>query len=203
MTNSLAEKLAARAKASETKRAEPEIEREFPLTETAQEISVDDIQLGDFGLSAVDTSEQKLNTQVERAEITNAPLDMSSLRISKDEIVIADDKPIVRDGLIIHVTPRKTILDMLANSKLDENYVFYTRPNSGEDYVQAMRQLLSRTRKKAKQDKLTLKQDFKLYTIEVVTVENKYDRVTLLRSMSINHRFNSHFDEIMNALNGA
>lgn len=97
----------------------------------------------------------------------------------------------------LETLPRETVLKMLVQKKLDEHYSFKVDLGHGDNYVQAMRQVLSRARKKALKKKQRL-DEFKLYVISIEQEED-YDKVTLVRTRQLNPQETSLYDEILNA----
>lgn len=99
--------------------------------------------------------------------------------------------------------PRYTVLKMLKEGHLDTDFIFKVTAGEGENYVQAMRQVLSRARKKAKK-KGTRLDNFKLFTRSIKTVEAddtspSHDLVTLIRSKNMTELEISVYDEITEA----
>ena len=97
----------------------------------------------------------------------------------------------------LELVPRETVLRMLLDCKLDEQYRFKTTKNGGEHYVQAVRQVLSRTRKKALRQRRVL-DEFKLLTISI-EVKDDHDEVVLVRSKQMSLHEASVFDELIDA----
>lgn len=97
----------------------------------------------------------------------------------------------------LETVPRETVLKMLNNKKLDEHFVFNTFHGQGDAYVQAMRQVLSRTRKKALKKRVRL-DEFKLF---VVMIEDKsdHDIVTLVRTKQMPAHLESVYDALVDA----
>lgn len=95
----------------------------------------------------------------------------------------------------LETVPRETVLKLLIQKKLDEHFIFKTMAKDGEKYIQAMRQVLSRTRKKALKKKQRL-DEFKLY---VISIEEKpdHDVVTLMRSKNMTRTEESVYDALM------
>jgi hypothetical protein len=89
--------------------------------------------------------------------------------------------------------PRDTVLKLL-HRNMDELFIFNTALGQGENYVQAMRQVLSRTRKRAEKKRVVL-EEFKLY---IVTIQSKddVDCVTLVRTKGIPEHLVSVYDEL-------
>jgi hypothetical protein len=97
----------------------------------------------------------------------------------------------------LETSPRNTVLKMLMTKKMDEYYIFKTTLGQGANYVQAMRQVLTRTRRKAKLQKQTL-DEFKLFEISIVS-EADHDVVTLERSKRLTKEEGSVYDDLINA----
>lgn len=93
--------------------------------------------------------------------------------------------------------PRETVLKMLIQKKLDEHFIFKTIKGDGNNYIQAMRQVLSRTRKTAYKKKQRL-DEFKMFVISVVE-KTDHDEVTLMRSKSMQPHLESVYDALMDA----
>lgn len=185
--NTFLERLQAKAAESASK---PEIVEDFG--EEQLEITAEDIVLDTQEEIAVSAPEDAFG-------------DLSSLRIGASDVVVDELASLQRvdaiAGVVLEVIPRKTIVRMLTETALDQPFTFYTKPGRGFDYVAAMRAVLSRTRKRAKGQHVILKQDFKLYTQSITTSKDfKFDEVKMCRSMSVNHRLNAHFDEIVRAM---
>lgn len=97
----------------------------------------------------------------------------------------------------LETAPRQTILTMLIEKKIDELFIFKTERENGQAYVQAMRMVLSRTRRKALQKKRQL-DEFKLLVRAIETLE-EYDQVTLVRTKTLSLKEESVYDELMSA----
>jgi hypothetical protein len=95
----------------------------------------------------------------------------------------------------LETVPRETVLKMLIQKKLDEHFIFKTSLGEGEHYIQAMRQVLSRTRKKALRKKQRL-DEFKVYVISIEEKED-HDVVTLVRSKNMTRTEESVYDALM------
>lgn len=91
--------------------------------------------------------------------------------------------------------PRDTVLKMLSNKQLDEPFMFMTALGEGDNYVQAMRQVLSRTRKKAKSKKIRL-QEFKLFVQSIESKEN-HDVVIMIRTKQMPANLESVYDALI------
>lgn len=97
----------------------------------------------------------------------------------------------------LETLPRETVLKMLVQKKMEEHFIFKVDLGHGENYVQAMRQVLSRARKKALKKKQRL-DEFKLYVIDIKQQED-HDVVTLVRTRQLNPQETSLYDDILNA----
>lgn len=97
----------------------------------------------------------------------------------------------------LETLPRDTVLRMLVQKKMDEQFSFKVDLDRGENYIQAMRQVLSRARKKALKKKQRL-DEFKLYVISI-THEKDHDVVIVVRTRQLNAQEMSVYDDIINA----
>lgn len=93
--------------------------------------------------------------------------------------------------------PRDTVLKLLSNKQLDEHFIFMTTHGQGENYVQAMRQVLARTRKKAAKKKVRL-QEFKMYVVSIKRNED-HDVVTVVRTRKMPEHLESVYDALLDA----
>lgn len=75
---------------------------------------------------------------------------------------------------------RATCIKMFREAKLDEEFVFKTRPGNGQRYLNAMRSVLARMRGKAKREKRSL-DEFKLLRKSIIR-EKTCDVVTVVRT---------------------
>lgn len=98
----------------------------------------------------------------------------------------------------LETKPRETVLKMFMERKLDENFIFKVTKGEGENYVQAMRQILSRTRKKALRNKMPLN-EFKLLTVNITEKED-HDVVTLVRTKRMSEHMQSVYDDLITAM---
>lgn len=98
----------------------------------------------------------------------------------------------------IETLPRDTIIKMLVDVPLEEKFTFKTELGGGGNYVQAMRQVLSRVRKKAAKSKMEL-EEFKLFEIAIESKDG-YDEVTLIRSATMTTKEESVYEDLMNKL---
>lgn len=119
--------------------------------------------------------------------------------------------PITADDLTIALTarltaaernelehvPRDTVLKMLSNKQMDEPFVFLTSLGEGDNYVQAMRQVLSRTRKKAAKKKVRLA-EFKMFVMSITSKED-HDVVTVIRTKNMPEHLESVYDALLDA----
>lgn len=97
----------------------------------------------------------------------------------------------------LETVPRETVLKMLCEKKMDEHFIFSVQSGEAENYIQAMRQVLSRTRKKALRKKKQLS-EFKML---IISVEKKKDQdvVTLVRTKMMSEHQESVYDELIAA----
>lgn len=95
----------------------------------------------------------------------------------------------------LETIPRRTTLK-LVSTPLDTNYVFKVAKGEAENYMGAMRQVLSRTRKKAKRKRMIL-DEFKMLHVSTDETNPEYDEVTLVRSKTLSPHEESVFDELM------
>lgn len=97
----------------------------------------------------------------------------------------------------LEVEPRATVLKMLTAKKLNEPYTFKVAKGEADNYIQAMRQVLSRTRAKASRAKKSLN-EFKMMRLDVV--ENlDHDLVTLVRTKTLSEHQASVYDQLIAA----
>lgn len=94
--------------------------------------------------------------------------------------------------------PRKTLVRMFQTCPLEEKFIFKVSLGGGGNYVQAMRQVLSRVRKKAEREKLEL-EDFKLFELGVESKDD-HDEVTLIRSAVMTQKDESIYTELMDSM---
>lgn len=104
------------------------------------------------------------------------------------------DEMVKKHGL--ETVPRATMLTMLRQKKIDEDFTFKCEVNRGKDYIQAIRMVLSRTRRKALERKRQL-DEFKLLVRGIKTFE-EYDEVTLVRTKTLSPKEECVYDELMN-----
>lgn len=97
----------------------------------------------------------------------------------------------------LEIIPRATVKRMLEEKKYDEPFVFKVHLGQGANYVQAMRQVLSRARKKALRKKIRL-EEFKLFELAIESKED-HDIVRLVRVKNIPAHLTSVYDELLNA----
>lgn len=95
----------------------------------------------------------------------------------------------------LETVPRHTVLRMLTEKQLDEPFSFKCSLGHGANYVQAMRQVMSRTRHRASKKKIPL-QEFKVYELEIRS-ELDHDVVLLLRTRRLMEHEESVYDELM------
>lgn len=94
--------------------------------------------------------------------------------------------------------PRKTLVKMFKDIPLEEKFTFKVELGGGANYVQAMRQVLSRVRKKAAAQKMEL-EDFKLFELGIESKED-HDAVTLIRSAVMTQKEESVYTELMSTI---
>jgi len=119
------------------------------------------------------------------------PISIDDIEIGLTETITNNE----REDL--ELSPRETVLRMLVDCKLDEQYKFKTTKGGGEHYVQAVRQVLSRTRKKALKQKRRL-DEFKLLTVSIKQNED-HDEVILVRSKQMSAHEASVYDTLIDA----
>lgn len=95
----------------------------------------------------------------------------------------------------LETVPRQTMLTMLIEKKIDEFFIFKCEVGKGQAYVQAMRMVLSRTRRKALEKKRQL-DEFKLLVRGIKTFE-EYDEITLVRTKTLSPKEECVYDELM------
>lgn len=126
------------------------------------------------------------------AHVPNLPINTIDLGIAFEQGLEAQKR------LDLEVLPRDTFLKMLIQKpELEVDFIFRVAKGEGDHYIQAMRQVISRTRKKAKRDKVRL-QDFKLIVKSIETKED-HDVVTLIRAKSMNAVQRSVYDQLLDA----
>ncbi len=94
--------------------------------------------------------------------------------------------------------PRKTLVRMFTEADLEVKFTFKVELGGGKNYVQAMRQVLSRVRDKAAAQKMEL-EDFKLFTLKIESKED-HDEITLIRSAIMTQKEESIYTELMDKL---
>lgn len=95
----------------------------------------------------------------------------------------------------LETIPRKTTLKLVSMA-LDVHFSFRVAKGEAENYMGAMRQVLSRTRKKAKRKRMIL-DEFKMLHVSTDETHGEYDIVTLVRSKTLSPHEESVFDELM------
>jgi len=90
---------------------------------------------------------------------------------------------------------RGTLVKMFQTAKLEEEFTFKVPPGCADRYVNAMRGVLVRVRKKAMKAKRPL-DEFKMLVVEVKR-EPTYDVVTLVRTKSKSRVSKSAYDDLM------
>lgn len=94
--------------------------------------------------------------------------------------------------------PRETFLKMLIQKpELEVEFSFKVQRKQGNHYIQAIRQVISRTRRKARNEKRRL-QEFKLIVKSVETMDD-HDVVTLIRAKTMNAVQRSVYDKLLDA----
>lgn len=101
----------------------------------------------------------------------------------------------------VETVPRDTVLKMLMDAKLDEMFIFHTAPGEGENYLQAMRQVLSRARAKAYKKKTRL-DEFKLLC-HAITQKEEFDEVIVIRTKNMSEHEESVYDGLIEAFKKA
>lgn len=94
--------------------------------------------------------------------------------------------------------PRTTVLNMLRDTPLEVDHVFNVRKGGGNDYVRAIRSLLSRIRAKAISQRKHL-DEWKLLTVSVEQLPT-HDVVTMLRTKEIKKLRSDDYKDIFAAL---
>lgn len=106
------------------------------------------------------------------------PIDFDFSSIDLSAFDETDEDTINRVAeLGIFTSPRETVLQMFKANSFEGLFTFRTFPRKGKDFINSMRQVLSRVRKDAEKQKLELK-NFKMYEISI-TPEAEFDLVTL------------------------
>lgn len=121
---------------------------------------------------------------------------MKPIEINLDNL---DAKMVEQQHPDLEHLPRDTVKKMIMTVPLDQEFIFKVAVDCGENYVQAMRQVLSRTRKKARKRKVRL-DEFKLLTRKIINrpaAEPPHDEVTLIRSKNMSALEVSVYDEIL------
>lgn len=90
---------------------------------------------------------------------------------------------------------RATLIRMFEQAKLEENFSFKVAPGTADHYVNAMRSVMSRVRKKATKNKKTV-EDFKLLVVGI-TNHPTHDAVTLVRTKTSSGKAKSAYDELL------
>lgn len=108
------------------------------------------------------------------------PLDEIAAIQTRHEVLAEFAEEQIRSDL--ETNARLTIIRMFQEAPaLDQNFSFKTAPQKGEDYVQAIRQVLSRSRQKLRSRQNTQPPHFKLFLIGIEHLED-HDLVTIVRS---------------------
>lgn len=124
--------------------------------------------------------------------IEEIPINRIDLSAQFDKLINAGKNNDLED------IPRETILKMLIQKpELEVEFTFKVMKGEADHYIQAMRQVLTRTRRKAKKEKRRL-QDFKLLVKNTETKED-HDVVTLVRAKSIAPHLRSVYNELLDA----
>lgn len=97
----------------------------------------------------------------------------------------------------LETIPRITVRRMLTEKKLNEDFVFRVYLGHGENYIQAMRQVLSRTRKKAYKKRIRL-DEFKMFVVGIRVLDD-CDEVTLMRTTQMPEHLKSVYDDLIDA----
>jgi hypothetical protein len=101
------------------------------------------------------------------------------------------------DKFGLETNPRKTVLK-LVETPLDTKFIFRVTRGEAENFISAMRQVLSRVRKKAKKNKWRL-DEFKMLTIECKQFE-EYDEICLVRTKTLDPYEESVYESLFAAL---
>jgi hypothetical protein len=145
----------------------------------------------------------------ERAENSQRRTIQNSIRITEasaaseltlDDIDLGDLEKDVAKNLQavnefgVETSPRDLLIKLIGTVEIDVEFEFKTVPGGGENFVQAMRMVLSRVRARAKRKKLPL-DEFKLLFQKCERLEN-YDVVTVMRSKSLSPKDESMYDDL-------
>jgi len=108
------------------------------------------------------------------------PLDEIAAIESREEVLADFAEAQIRSDL--ETNARQTVIRMFQEApKLDQDFTFKTAPHKGEDYVQAIRVVLSLGRKQLRSRQHTQPQHFKLFLRGIEHLED-HDLVTIVRS---------------------
>lgn len=94
--------------------------------------------------------------------------------------------------------PRKTLIHLI-EQPYDTKFAFRVVKGEGENYINAIRQVLSRTRRRAKAKKITLEQ-WKLFLDGIDETHAEYTEVTLVRSRTLTGHEISLYDDLVEAM---
>jgi len=139
---------------------------------------------------------EAISERAERAEQGN------SQPITADDIIIDADAIGEKHEMQLHPDlehiPRETVIKMIKVG-LDVEFTFKVELEKGNNFVQAMRQVLSRSRKKARRKNVRL-DEFKVLERSITskpTDEPPHDEVTLVCSKNMSALELSVYDEII------
>lgn len=90
---------------------------------------------------------------------------------------------------------RGTLVKMFKQAALEENFTFKVAPGTADHYVNAMRGVLARVRKKAEREKRGV-DEFKMLVVEVKQ-EPTHDAVTLVRTKTKSRVAKSAYDDLL------
>lgn len=90
---------------------------------------------------------------------------------------------------------RATLIRMFEQAKMEENFSFKVAPGEGERYVNSVRSVLARVRKKAAKAKIPV-EEFKILVVGIKR-ETTHDAVTLVRTKASSGKAKSVYDELL------
>lgn len=95
--------------------------------------------------------------------------------------------------------PRQTLVKMFKTTKLEEEFRFKVELGCGGNYVQAMRQVLARVRKRVKDNPQVELEDFRLFELSIESKDD-HDEVVLLRSAIMTQKDKSIYEDLIDLM---
>lgn len=135
----------------------------------------------------------------------NAKLDTNALKLRIAQVnaqkpqaggeIKFDFDDLEKTGVDWETSARATVIRMFTEAKFEENFTFKVAPGEADHYINAMRSVLARVRKKAMKEKKKL-DEFKLLVVGIKH-EPTHDVVTLVRTRATSQKAKSIYDDLV------